>query len=232
MYHKILRGVFGVALVLGLVFGQETMVLAGSTGQITGKVTDSSTGAAVAGASITASSPSGTYRTTTDARGNYAVVSVYPDTYRVTASAAGYQTAMLEGNSVIQNNSAVVNFTLSREATVLGRVSVHGVTTVVQPNVTADQYVLTAASANSTNGSGGSLSLYQTPGIIGTLPGVTLDAGGVSHIRGGRLEEVGYEYDGLTTTEPITGLSATTLVEDGISRTQVSTGGHDASGGH
>ena len=232
MYRKILRGVFGVVLVLGLVFGQETRVLAGSTGQITGKVTDAATGAAISGASITAASPSGTYRTTTDARGDFAVVNVYPDTYRVAASAAGYQTAMSEGNSVIQNNSAVVNLALSRQTTVLGHVTVHGVTTVVQPNVTADQYVLTAAGANSTNGSGGSMSLYQTPGIIGTLPGVTLDAAGTAHIRGGRLEEVGYEYDGLTTVEPVTGTFATNLVEDGISRIQVSTGGYDASGGN
>ena len=231
MYHKILRGVFGVALVLGLVFGQETRVLAGSTGQITGKVTDSTTGAAVAGASITAMSPSGTYRTSSDARGYFAIVNVTPDTYRVSVSAAGYQTAMSDGNSVIQDESEVVNISLAKEATVLGHVTVRGVTTVVQPNVTADQYTLTASSANATNGSGGSYGLYQTPGIIGTLPGVTMDAGGYSHIRGGRLEEVGFEYDGLTTVEPITGTFSTNLVEDGISRLQVSTGGYDASGG-
>ena len=228
----IVRGVVGVALVLGLVFGQETRVLAGSTGQITGKVTDSTTGAAVAGVSITATSPSGTYRTATDAKGYFAIVNVFPDTYRVSASASGYQTADLDGNSVVQNETAVVNISLAKEAAVLGHVIVRGVTTVVQPHVTADQYVLTAASANSTNGAGGSYGLYQTPGIVGTLPGVVPDVGGLPHIRGGRLEEVGYEYDGLTTTEPITGTFATNLVEDGISRLQVSTGGYDASGGN
>lgn len=232
MYHKILRGVFGVALVLGLVFGQETRVLAGSTGQITGKVTDSATGAAVAGASITAVSPSGTYRAASDAKGYFAIVNVYPDTYQVTATAAGYHSVVSDGNSVIQNNTAVVNLSLAREATVIGHVTVRGVTTVVQPNVTADQYVLTAAAANSTNGAGGSMGLYQTPGIVGTLPGVTPDASGLPHIRGGRLEEVGYEYDGLTTVEPITGTFSTNLVEDGIQRLQVSTGGYDASGGN
>src|SRR5579863_53704 len=173
--RSIVRGVFGVAVVLGLVFGQETRVLAGSTGQITGKVSDSTTGAAIAGVSIAALSPSSTYRTTTDAKGYFAIVNVFPDTYRVTASASGYQTAMADGNSVVQNETAVVNISLSREATVLGHVTVRGVTTIVQPHVTADQYVLTAASANSTNGSGGSMALYQTPGIVGTLPGVVPD---------------------------------------------------------
>ena len=230
--RSIVRGVVGVAIVLGLVFGQETRVLAGSTGQITGKVTDSSTGAAIAGVSITAASPSGTYRTTTDTKGYFAIVNVFPDTYRVTALASGYQTASSDGNSVVQNETDVVNVALTKEVTLLAHVTVRGVSTVVQPHVTADQYVLTAAGSNSTNGSGGSFALYQTPGIIGTLPGVVPDAAGTPHIRGGRLEEVGYEYDGLTTTEPITGTFATNLVEDGIARLQVSTGGYDASGGN
>ena len=230
--RSIIRGVFGVALVLGLVFGQETRVLAGSTGQITGKVTDSTAGVGVAGVDITASSPSGTYRATTNAKGYFAIVNVFPDTYRVTAAASGYQTAMSDGNSVVQNESDVVNITLTRQLTVLGHVMARGVTTVVQPHVTADQYVLTAASSDSTDGSGGAFALYQTPGIVSTLPGAAPDPSGLPHLRGGRLEEVGYEYDGLTTTEPITGTFATNLVEDGISRLQVSTGGYDASGGN
>jgi hypothetical protein len=232
MFHKILRSAMGAAVVFGLLFCQETRVLAGSTGEITGRVTDATTNAPIAGASVSAISYTGTYKATSDAKGYFAIVNVFPDTYRITATAAGYQTGMSDGNTVDQNNSTVVNIALAKQTTVLGRVTVRGATTVVQPNVTPDQYVLTAAASNATNGSGGSYGLYQTPGIIGTLPGVTLDAGGYSHIRGSRLEEVGYEYDGLTTVEPVTGTFSTNLVEDGIARLQVSTGGYDASGGN
>jgi hypothetical protein len=231
MFQKILRGVIGASVVLGLVFGQETRVLASSTGQITGRIFDATTNAPIAQAAVTAVSPTGIYKAVTGANGYFAIVNVYPDTYRVSASATGYQTAMSEGNTVDQNGSTTVNIGLSKDATVLGRVSVRGATTVVQPNVPADQYVLTASAANATNGSGGSMSLYQTPGIIATLPGVTLDAGGYSHIRGSRFDEVGYEYDGLTTVEPITGTFSTNLVEDGVSSLQVSTGGYSAAGG-
>jgi hypothetical protein len=232
MFHKILRGAVGAAVVLTLVFGQETRVLASSTGQITGRIFDAATNSPIAQAAVTAVSPTGIYKAVTGANGYYAIVNVYPDTYRVSASATGYQTAMSDGNTVDQNSSTTVNIGLSKDATVLGRVSVRGATTVVQPNVAADQYVLTASAANATNGSGGSMSLYQTPGIIATLPGVTLDAGGYSHIRGSRFDEVGYEYDGLTTVEPITGTFSTNLVEDGVSALQVSTGGYSAAGGN
>jgi hypothetical protein len=232
MNHTLLRGVLGFFAAVALMLGQETRVLAGSTGEITGKITDATTKAPIAGASVTAASPTGVYKATTNAQGFFAIVSLYPDTYRLTVSAAGYLTAMSDGNTVNQNNSTTVDISLSKETTVLGHVTVRGAMTVVQPTVTAQQYVLTSAAADATNGSGGSYGLYQTPGIIGTLPGVTLDAGGYSHIRGSRLEEVGYEYDGLTTVEPITGTFSTNLVEDGIARLQVSTGGYDASGGN
>jgi len=231
MFTKILRGGLGAAVVLALVLCQENLALAGSTGQITGRVVDASTNAPIAGANVTAVSPTGSYKAVTSSNGYYAIVNVYPDTYRVSVTAEGYTSALSDGNTVNQGSTTAVDFTLTKSTTVLGHVTVRGVTTVVQPSVPADQYVLTASAADATNGSGGSMSLYQTPGIIATLPGVTLDAGGYSHIRGSRFDEVGYEYDGLTTVEPITGTFSTNLVEDGASRLQVSTGGYSADGG-
>jgi Carboxypeptidase regulatory-like domain len=231
MFSKILRGGLGVAVALTIVLCQENLALASATGQITGRVVDASTNAPIVGAMVTAVSPTGSYKAVTASNGYYAMVDVYPDTYRITVTAEGYSAALSDGNTVNQNVSTSVDFTLTKTTTVLGHVTVRGVTTVVQPSVPADQYVLTASAANATNGSGGSMSLYQTPGIIATLPGVTLDAGGYSHIRGSRFDEVGYEYDGLTTVEPITGTFSTNLVEDGASRLQVSTGGYSADGG-
>jgi len=231
MFTKILRGGLGAAVVLALVLCQENLALAGSTGQITGRVVDANTNAPIAGANVTAVSPTGSYKAVTGSNGYYAIVSVYPDTYRISVTAEGYSAALSDGNTVNQGSTTAVDFTLTKTTTVLGHVTVRGVTTVVQPSVPADQYVLTASAADATNGSGGSMSLYQTPGIIATLPGVTLDAGGYSHIRGSRFDEVGYEYDGLTTVEPITGTFSTNLVEDGASRLQVSTGGYAADGG-
>lgn len=228
MFTKILRGGLGAAVVLALVLCQENLALAGSTGQLTGRVVDASTNAPIAGANVTAVSPTGSYKAVTGSNGYYAMVNVYPDTYRLSVTAEGYTSALSDGNTVNQGSTTAVDFTLAKSTTVLGHVTVRGVTTVVQPSVPADQYVLTASAADATNGSGGSMSLYQTPGIIATLPGVTLDAGGYSHIRGSRFDEVGYEYDGLTTVEPITGTFSTNLVEDGASRLQVSTGGYAA----
>src|SRR5437660_11057840 len=92
MFQKILRGVGGAAVVLGILFVQATGVLASSTGQITGRINDATTNSPIAGAAITAVSPSGIYKAVSGANGYYAIVNVYPDTYRLTATASGYQT--------------------------------------------------------------------------------------------------------------------------------------------
>src|ERR1700730_9489627 len=63
---------------------------AGTTGGISGHVVDSVTQAPIAGAKVTAASPSETETATTDANGAYAFVSLAPDTYTVTASKDGY----------------------------------------------------------------------------------------------------------------------------------------------
>jgi len=211
---------------------QATRTLAGTTGEISGTITDALTGGPIAGAQVTATAMSGTYKAISNTKGYFAIVDVYPDTYTVTALAAGYQNGTSAGNTVNQDQDTTVNLALAREARVLGRISVRGATSIVQPNTAPDQYVLNAAGVNATNGSGGSISLYQTPGTIGILPGVTTDASGYPHIRGSRLEEIGYEYDGLTTVEPVTGEFSTNLVNDGLARVEVSTGGYSASGGN
>ena len=62
------------------------------TGQVVGHVTDSETGKAVAGATVTATSPGWIPQSvTTDARGNYVLTLLPPERYTIEVRAAGYQ---------------------------------------------------------------------------------------------------------------------------------------------
>src|SRR5690348_8953798 len=115
MFTKILRGGLGVAVALTIVLCQENLALAGATGQITGRVVDASTNAPIAGANVTAVSPTGTYKAATGSNGYYAMVNVYPDTYRITVTAEGYSAALSDGNTVNQNVSTTVDFTMTKE---------------------------------------------------------------------------------------------------------------------
>ncbi len=77
-------------------------------GAITGQVTDSSTGVAIVGATVSYSGGS----TTTDSSGNYTLNNVAPGTYTVTASATGY-TSLSSTVSVTSGITATVNFQLN-----------------------------------------------------------------------------------------------------------------------
>jgi phosphatidylinositol-3-phosphatase len=80
-------------------------------GAITGQVTDSSTGAAIAGATVSYSGGTAT----TDSSGNYTLSNVAPGTYTVTASATGH-TSVSSTVSVTSGNTATLNFQLTPTA--------------------------------------------------------------------------------------------------------------------
>ena len=85
-----------------LKFGRA--VLAASGGIITGSVIDDKTHAPIAGAQVVAASPSGTYRTVTDAQGDFRFLSVLPDNYSISVSKA--LSAVLDGNRGAQRLAA------------------------------------------------------------------------------------------------------------------------------
>lgn len=80
-----------------------------STGIIRGTVTDSATGAAIAGAQVTTSI--GGYSAVTDSAGSYVMNSVTAGTYTVTAAATGY-TPKSAQTTVQVGLTSTVNFTL------------------------------------------------------------------------------------------------------------------------
>jgi hypothetical protein len=81
----------------------------GGTGTIAGTVTDSSTHAAISGATVSASGGSST---TTNSSGQYSISGLAAGTYSVTASAAGHTSSTTNGVSVTAGATTTVNFAL------------------------------------------------------------------------------------------------------------------------
>ncbi|HXW75786.1 MAG TPA: carboxypeptidase-like regulatory domain-containing protein, partial [Candidatus Eremiobacteraceae bacterium] len=73
---------------------------AGTTGGLHGKVFDTASGAPIVGALVSATSPSQNESVTTDSTGEFVFISLSPDTYTLTASKDGYNTASETGVSV------------------------------------------------------------------------------------------------------------------------------------
>jgi hypothetical protein len=85
-------------------------------GTILGRVTDSS-GAVVAGASITAVGPQQKYTAKTNGTGDFTIPFVQPGTYSITAEAAGFKTTTQKDIEISVSKKVNVNFALEVGAT-------------------------------------------------------------------------------------------------------------------
>ena len=95
-----------------------------TTGTIIGSVRTVD-GAAVAGARVSARSPSDRYETTTDPAGRFIMVGVAADTYVVTAQAEGYKAA---GDivTVLPGEREQISFSLQKQLREIARVEAKG----------------------------------------------------------------------------------------------------------
>ena len=201
---------------------------AGTTGSIQGHVTDEA-GHGMAGGAVTAASPSGHFSTTSDAGGFYSLNGLPVDTYTVTFSKDGYQATAIPGVTVVQDQPSRTNGHLSTSVKSLGRITVRGATALVQPNVTADTYVVNQQRLSDLNGTPQDLNGFQA---FNSLPGVTPDNTGFPTIRAGASNDVGYQLDGVDNTEIGSGEYLNALTLNGARSVQLSTGGYDVSNGN
>ncbi len=217
-----------VAIVL-FVIGFSTLPIGAvaqqlTTGTISGVVTDAQTGAPLAGVKVTATSPSGVKTTVTDSRGFYTLQQLSVDTYTVSFELSGYSSASVPGINAPQAVVERVNQTLTKEMRVIANVSARSSASLVQPNVTTDQYTVSGEHLDAVSG-GNQLqkTLYQ---YVDTIPGITV--GGFStqpRIHGGSVTDEQYEFDGIPIRDRITGFFTTNLSNLGVANVEVSTGG-------
>src|ERR1700736_4827778 len=115
--------------------------LARTTGGILGLATDASL-RPLAGVNVSAVSPSERVATITNANGFYSLNGLPLDTYTVTFSKDGYLTRAIPDVTTFQDQSIRVNALLEPNYKTLARINVRSSTSLVQPTITADAYVI------------------------------------------------------------------------------------------
>jgi hypothetical protein len=228
MPKSLTRALLTLLAITGLAFGQGTGVLAGTTGGIQGTVTNAS-GSPVANVQVSVVAPSYSNKTVTGSNGFYALAGLPPDTYTVTFTANGFAAASVFGITINQDQTYALNHTLSAEVKTLGKQTVRGTTSLVQPKTTVNQYTVNSQAIQNITGTPQNIS---ETAVLNTLPGITTDSSGYPVIRGGAQNEEGYELDGIDATDPLTGQFINSLSLVGDSRIVLSTGGYDVSNGN
>jgi hypothetical protein len=181
------------------------MVLAGTTGQLSGTAVDSATNAPLAGAKVTAASPSQIASTVTDKAGHFAFLSLAPDTYTLSVEVPGYESASIGGLTVTADNTRVQSLLLTKSLKTIGTVKSRGSTGLVKAGTTADVYSVDALTQGKVSAAGGGGNQNSAFSALATVPGVSVQpgqsgyigAGPTLSIRGGDYDQIGYQIDGV-----------------------------------
>ena len=165
---------------------------AGTTGKIAGKVTDSNTGEALPFVNILIEGTN--LGAATDIDGNYVILNIPPGKYNVKAQYIGYQPVVVENVSVSIDVTTSVDFTLSESAVELEEVVVQGKADLLKKDVTSSQSLVSSEQIEI-------LPVAEFDDVLQLQAGVTRDANGDFHIRGGRTNEVAYWVNGISITD-------------------------------
>ncbi|MDQ6780379.1 MAG: TonB-dependent receptor [Candidatus Eremiobacteraeota bacterium] len=202
MSHDVARRLIGklallitaVSFVFFAVAVSGSNAFASSAGVLSGTVTETTTGAPLAGVQVAAVSASGSYKTTTNPRGFYAMAGVYADTYSVTFFYEGYDVHTESGVSVFADQVVTVNVKLTKSPKLLGHVVVRSQASAFQPTETTATTTISAAQVQNLQGTPFNISETN---LITSLPGAMLDSSGYPVIHGGREYEEGFQFEGI-----------------------------------
>jgi hypothetical protein len=224
------RHAFVAVLLLVAMLAQGTWALASTTGGVSGTVVDTTTGRAVANATVTANSASETATVTTDGGGNFHFLTLAPDTYTISATKSGYNSASRSGVSVFADQTFTLSLAITPSLTTIANVTARAAGNLVKPGTTADIYSVNAATQQVVSGSGGGFNLNQAYSGIYSQPGVTSYIGNygwgqVFYIRGSAYSQIGYEFDGVPVNRAFDNYQANSLSSLGQQELQVYTGG-------
>ncbi len=227
---------FTALLLLLAMLAQGTWALAGTTGGLQGNVLDATTGAPIAGATVTVVAPSETATRTTDAAGHYIFLALNPDTYTVSAAKTDYQDVSQPGITVFADNTSSQNFRLQRALRTIARVTSRAAGNLVKPGVTADIYSVNSAAAAAAAPLGGGGNLDSAYSAMSSVPGLNVPIGGTGwnnntapFVRGNNYYFTAFEYDGVPVNRAFDNYNSSTESNLGLQELQVYTGGGPAS---
>lgn len=170
---------------------------AGTTGKISGRVVDAQNGKPLPGVNV---SILGTpFGAVSDTHGEFFIINLPPGNYSVRAQMMGYAPLTKTGVLAVIDRTIPVNFSLTEKAVELGvEVKVVAERPMIEKDATSKLSVVTAREMEN-------LPLADVGEVLSTQGGVTTDAGGEIHVRGGRSNELAYMIDGMYVKDPLLG---------------------------
>jgi outer membrane receptor protein involved in Fe transport len=189
-------------------------VYAGTTGKLTGKVTDANTNEALIGTNIVVVGTN--MGAAADVQGNYFILNIPPGTYQIKATQIGYSPTTIQNVKISVDQTTRIDIKLGEQVLQLENVVVTSTRSFVQKDLTSTEEKI----------SGEQISMLPVEDVQSV---VNLQAGVVDgHFRGGRIGEVKYLIDGVSVNDVYSGESTMEADVSSIQELQVLTGTFNA----
>jgi hypothetical protein len=227
--RKLWQSVASLVLLFAFLCQGTSALAQSTTGNLRGVVLDE-TGKAVAGASVSALSPSQTGKATTDGSGRFTILSLAPDTYTVTVTATGFSPLAQGGVTVISSQTQDLSLRANHALARIGGTTARARSELVHSGVTSQVYNVNASTQTAVQGLGGGNNIDNAYSAIVSTPGTYVAQGGAGwgqtiFIHGADYAQVGYQYDGIPINRAFDNYNSNTLTNLGQQELQVFTGG-------
>ena len=226
-----MRKTFHFVFFLFLLVMQCTMLFAGETGKISGRVMDKESSTALAGVNIVITSrwDDGVEKpikhaqgAASDIQGDYFILNVSPGTYSLRASYVGYKQEIITQIVVNVDKTTSVDFALISSAIQGGEV----VVTAYKPNKIEADLTATKQVYNIE-------AIQGSPGVSSLSDILELQADVVDdHFRGGRVGQSSYLIGGVSISNPLSNTRSFSPMITGMQQVEVYTSGFSAEYGN
>jgi outer membrane receptor protein involved in Fe transport len=194
--------IFSILFLLHILF-------AGTTGKIKGTISDTETGDPLPGVNLVLLGTQ--LGASTDLDGQFLIFNLPPGIYHVEVSMLGYQKTVKRNVKISVDLTTILDFQLS-ESPILGEeVVIVAERPLIQKDITSRQVYIDSREITE-------LPIRDLRDILTLQAGVSKDAAGRLHIRGGRSGEVAFLIDGVYVDDPLKGGFDNELEESNLTR--------------
>ena len=203
---------------IAAVLAAPSLLLAGTTGKIAGKVLDAETKEPLPGANVTIEGS--TMGAACDLNGDFNVLNLPPGKYTLVVSMIGYKKTRVENLMVKIDLTTTQNVNMQSEVIAGEEVNIVAERPLVRVDMTS---ALSSVGADEI----ANLPVQNVSDVLELQAGIVRD-GSALHIRGGRGSEVAYWVDGVAATDVFSGSMGVTVENSAIEELQVVSGTFNA----
>ncbi|MDG1224736.1 MAG: TonB-dependent receptor [Candidatus Marinimicrobia bacterium] len=211
MYKKYISIIFCLAYF--------NILIAGTTGNVRGKVFDSENNSPIIGANVFLDKTA--LGTVTDENGNYFIINIPPGEYTLRSSYIGYSSVIVKNVQVSIDRSTSKDIYMDVEVIEGGEVIVIAERPLIERDRTSSASFTSAKEIDL-------MPVQEVEDIIALQAGVVKDSDGNFHLRGGRHGEIAYLIDGVMVSNQFSGGSSVGIQNNWIQELQVISGAFNA----